>query len=319
MFKITAHPYSLRLKNIRSSQLLNTKREGALLRFSFPDGSNGYSDLHPWEELGDLPLSQEIELLKSGRPTALGFRALQLAAKDAEFRRRGVNAFAGLTVPNSHFLLSGDEHKDHKLLEVIADSGFETLKIKAGSGLDVLDELASAFQHHSFKIRIDFNERLEPGSLTDALKRLKPLESKIDFLEDPTRFDRQVWISGMESSRLRFAKDMRLEEAFNDNLIPILVMKPAKHNEEMFLQKMHPDQKVVVTSYLGHPLGQIQAAYVAGVMQKSIPLEVAGLLSHHHYELDAFSERFGPLSPVFHAPAGTGWGFDDLLKKLSWS
>ncbi|CRX38140.1 enolase C-terminal domain-like protein [Estrella lausannensis] len=319
MFKILAHPYSLRLKNIRSSRLLNHKREGALLRFSFPDGSSGYSDLHPWEEFGDLSLDQEIELLKSGRPTALGFRALQLAAKDAEFRRQGVNALEGLTVPKSHFLLSGDEHKDHKLLETIANSGFDTLKIKAGSALDFLDELVGALKHHPFKIRIDFNERLDAGSLPDALNRLKPLEEKIDFLEDPTRFDREMWIKAMERSRIPFAKDMRLEEAFSDKSIPILVMKPAKQNEEMFLQEMHPEQKVVVTSYLGHPLGQVQAAYVAGVMQKSIPLETAGLKSHHQYETDAFSERLGPLSPHFQAPAGTGWGFDDLLPKLSWS
>lgn len=319
MFKIEFHPYALQLKNRSGSNLIGLKREGALMRCRFPDGSVGYSDIHPWEELGDLPISKEIESLMQGRPTPLGFRALQLASQDADLRKRGVGALEGVSIPKSHFLISGSEYQNESLMQQIATLGFDTIKVKAGSDLKLLDKIADSLKHLSFKIRIDFNGRLPPESLSEAIKRLKPIEEKIDFLEDPTSFDRPLWVESMRREGLSFALDAGSEGALADNLIPFLIMKPAKQNESQFIEKADRKQKIVVTTYLGHPIGQVQAAYVAAKMQKSISLDTCGLKSHDQYEEDPFSERLGPPSPQFHSPGGTGFGFDDLLSRVAWS
>jgi O-succinylbenzoate synthase len=79
-------------------------------------------------------------------------------------------------------------------------------------------------------------------------------------------------------------------------------------------------QRVVVTSYMDHPLGQAFAAWEAGRLALQFPglVGVCGLQTHHLFEPDAFTEALGPWAPSFQAPPGKGLGFDDLLGKLPW-
>jgi len=74
--------------------------------------------------------------------------------------------------------------------------------------------------------------------------------------------------------------------------------------------------RVVVTSYLDHPIGQLGAAYAASV---SKCLEPCGLLSHTAYKKNPFSERFQIVNErLVPDQSGTGIGYDDLLENMNW-
>ena len=80
-------------------------------------------------------------------------------------------------------------------------------------------------------------------------------------------------------------------------------------------------QRVVVTSYMEHPVGQAFAAWEAARLGLQFPglVGLCGLQTHHLFEPDEFSEMLGPWSPSFQVPAGYGLGFDDLLEALPWT
>jgi O-succinylbenzoate synthase len=65
------------------------------------------------------------------------------------------------------------------------------------------------------------------------------------------------------------------------------------------------NQRIVVTSYLDHPIGQCFAAYEAG---KSGIREICGLQSHGVFAANPFGEELGELSPVFRPPSDKGLG-----------
>jgi O-succinylbenzoate synthase len=102
----------------------------------------------------------------------------------------------------------------------------------------------------------------------------------------------------------------------------VMVIKPAI--DEPFLlaeAAIQNRQKVVLTSYMDHPVGQTFAAWEAarlGLQFPGLP-GICGLQTHHLFEPDEFTEMLGPWSPVFQPPAGTGLGFDDILEALPWA
>ena len=95
-----------------------------------------------------------------------------------------------------------------------------------------------------------------------------------------------------------------------------LIVKPAVQDETPFLAVTN--QKIVVTSYLDHPLGQMAAAYVAGRMNRVKPtsLVTCGLLSHSAYLKNPFSTALKE-GPDFAAPIGTGFGFNQQLEIIA--
>lgn len=249
-------------------------REGALLR-----AGGGYGDVHPWPELGDAPLAEQLALLARGETTALTRATLRLAAIDADARRRGVSLFAGLTIPLSHW--PGNE----------PPAGFDTVKLKA----------VMATPDH-VRVRIDFNGRLTAAeflAIADTLPR-----ERIDFIEDPCAYDETVWAELRRRTGFRLALD-RLE-----GVADVLVHKPA-------IQSTWPDHHdVVVTSYMDHPVGQFGAAFVAATQTTNAR---CGLMTHVLYEPDAFIERVERVGARLVPPRGTGIGFDDLLENLPWT
>ncbi|MCX8238964.1 MAG: hypothetical protein ACKVKH_13275 [Verrucomicrobiales bacterium] len=89
----------------------------------------------------------------------------------------------------------------------------------------------------------------------------------------------------------------------------VIVVKPA-------VNQMPDDlSRVVVTSYLDHPLGQTFAAFEAaqGGVRK-----VSGLQTHGIFEKTIFSEELGPVQPDLQVPNGFGLGFGEILEKLPW-
>jgi O-succinylbenzoate synthase len=250
-------------------------REGALIRVG-----GGFADVHPWPELGDAPLGEQLALLARGETTQLTHASLHWARIDADARTRGVSLFAGLTIPESHW--SGNE----------PPPAFDTVKVK---GVMPVPE--------HVRIRIDFNGRLTPAAFEEIAATLP--RGRVDFIEDPCPYDAGVWRRLRDRTGLRLALDRFTGEA------DVLVHKPA-------LQTEFPsfDGEVVVTSYMDHPVGQFLAAYVAATKRVSAR---CGLFTHVLYEPDAFIDRVRADGARLLPPEGTGIGFDDLLEGLPWT
>lgn len=281
--RLWVHRYSLMPRRRLSAVANEGAQDGALLRLQTDAGAEGFADLHPWPELGDLPLETQLAMLVGGETTGQSAASLHLARVDAAARARGVSLFEGLTIPESHW--PGND----------PPAGFDTVKIK---GLTrVPDEV---------RIRIDFNATLTPAEFLDVVEAL-PYE-RVDFIEDPCPYEEQTW------GRLRDVTGLRL--ALDRGAVPaggsydVLIHKPALHAvwpEE--------DREIVVTSYMDHPVGQLGAAYVAA----SHPAAArCGLMTHVLYEADAFIERMQRSGARLVPPGGTGIGFDDLLDELPW-
>ena len=65
--KIFVSPYEL--SPLRRS---SNERSGVLVKVEFTDGITGYSDLHPWPELGDPSLKEILEALRTSPLTQVG-------------------------------------------------------------------------------------------------------------------------------------------------------------------------------------------------------------------------------------------------------
>lgn len=250
-------------------------RQGALIRVD-----NGFADVHPWPELGDAELDQQLALFARGELTPLTRASLHWARVDAEARRRGVSLFEGLTIPESHW--PGAD----------PPAGFDTVKTK---------DVVPVPEH--VRIRIDFNARLSAEEFLRIAETLP--KERIDFIEDPCPYDEALWRELRERTGLRLALDRFAGVA------DVLVHKPALHAEFPSF-----GGEVVVTSYMDHPVGQFFAAFVAatnGVSRR------CGLFTHALYEEDAFVERVASDGARLSPPGGTGVGFDDLLEDLPWT
>jgi O-succinylbenzoate synthase len=249
-------------------------RRGALIRTE-----NGFADIHPWPELGDATLDEQLALLARGETTRLTAASLRLAKLDSDARARGVSLFAGVTIPESHW--PGDD----------PPPAFDTAKVKWGAGA-----LAGGF-----RLRIDFNATLTPSQFI----ALNLPRERIDFIEDPCPYDAVVWRDLQEKTGLRLA----LDREFAEDGVDVLVVKPA-------IQEVPATSKeIVVTSYMDHPVGQLGAAFIAA---KHATSTRCGLVTHILYESNEFIERLAIDGMRLVAPSGTGIGFDDLLERLPW-
>jgi O-succinylbenzoate synthase len=275
LMPIWVHRYSLMPRRKLSGVANPGAREGALLRID-----DGFADLHPWPELGDLPLDVQLTMLARDETTMQTRASLELARLDRGARMRGESLFDGLTIPESHW--PGND----------PPPGFDTVKIKGA--LPVPEHV---------RLRIDFNATLtaeEFLSIADTLPR-----ERVDFVEDPCPYEPATW------ARLRAATGLRLALDRTSGDADVLVHKPALHPEFPA-----SDREIVVTSYMDHPVGQFGAAYVAATHRTSAR---CGLMTHVLYEPNAFIERVECEGARLLPPKGTGIGFDDLLDHLSWT
>lgn len=286
---IRVHRYELIPRARLNARAGEGGRRGALLNI---DG--GYADVHPWPELGDAPLDEQLARLARGETTALTAQSLRFAAADAAARRAGRSLFDGLTVPRSHWPAAAGE----------APAEFDIIKIKMPGS-----ELPPAG-----RLRLDFNATLDAGAFA-RLARTLPREridsdrERIDFVEDPCPYDPATWRALREETGLRLALDRQI--AFDG--VDVLVIKPAIQRAE---EAELGDREIVVTSYMDHPVGQLHAAAVAA---RVAPNAICGLVTHLLYEPNAFSERLRLDGARLVPPGGSGIGFDDLLEGLPWT
>jgi O-succinylbenzoate synthase len=296
--------YELTPKRRLSAIAADGPRRGALLRIG-----GGFADIHPWPELGDAPLDEQLAILARGETTSLTRASLRFAAIDAAARVEGRSLFDGLIIPPSHW--PGAD----------PPGGFDTVKLKS----------VERIPEH-VRVRIDFNATLTAEEFVQIAANL-PRE-RIDFIEDPCPYDAAVWTELRARTGLRLALDRggaagQRQECLchtpdseeelkmwhrHSCLCPVegadvLVIKPAI--EEIPLT----GSELIVTSYMDHPIGQLCAAYAAATAGITT---TCGLITHVLYEPDPFIERMRIDGIRLVAPGGTGWGFDDLLERLPW-
>lgn len=315
--KFAFHTYHLHFK--ADYNTLSSLREGALLRIIFQDGLIGYCDCHPWVELGDWPLEKQLATLAafdSSPLTPLLECSLKMARFDAEARHRGCSLFEGLTIPLSHRLLTlKDELKDY------LTEGFTHFKLKVGKSPEVeISKMRSWLEEDSrVHLRLDFNERLTRNQFLRYWDQIPAaLRSRIDFVEDPYPFAPQEWSMDQTALTLPFAADHRATEALHHpESAPVIIHKPAVETTPELTDE---SIKLVITSYLDHPLGVMGAAYMAAKLKARYPLQVGycGLLTHHCYQSDPFIDAVSSHGPQLFPPAGTGFGFNTLLREIKW-
>ena len=269
------HRYTLVPRRSLSPLAGARPRQGALLR-----AGDGFADIHPWPELGDAPLDEQLARLARSEVTPLTARSLACAVLDGEARRAGRSLFDGLTIPRSHW--PGDD----------PPPDFDTAKIKS------IDRIPPEVW-----LRIDFNGRLTPEQfiyMAEALPR-----DRVDFVEDPCPYDAGTWSALRETTRLRLALDRGVAEEGVD----VLVVKPAVQ------EVPETGKEVVITSYMDHPVGQFFAAYEAARYGRG----THGLFTHVLYEPDAFIEAVRADGARLLPPLGTVLGFVSLLERLPWT
>jgi O-succinylbenzoate synthase len=140
--------YTLKPRRRLSALAAPGPRQGALIR-----AGDGFADIHPWPELGDAPLDEQLAHIEASP-------ALHHARVDAEARARGVSLFDGLTIPESHW--PGDN----------PPPAFDTVKLK---GIESIPPRVH--------LRIDFNATLTPDEFARIAETLP--HDRIDFIEDP--------------------------------------------------------------------------------------------------------------------------------------
>lgn len=323
MKHFVSHSYTIIAKTSLSSRSEQRHRQGALLRITFDDGLVGYADCHPWIELGDAPLDQQIALLKNGAMTPLTRQSCRFARLDAEARALGRNLLTGLSIPPSHFLVNNIENLKIDQLQDLQDQEFTHFKVKMGRNL--LKEvrhfkaLAESDLGKQFKWRFDFNGSLNFQAFVEFLEAVDGYLDLIDFIEDPFLFNIEQWSFIQKRFRVTLACDQWATQALG---IPqaacVLILKPAIHHEDDFMKLKSEKQRIVVTSFLDHPVGQSSAAYVAGKINLSQSSSPCGLMSHSAYEINPFSSCLPFQGPYFHGATGFGLGFDNLLENLDW-
>ncbi len=290
------HRYALVLRSGPANARSQRHRvAGCLVR-----DESGFACLHPWPELGDAPLDDQLAALRTGRATPHISRMRECMARDGAARRAGVSLFAGLVVPQSHATVTGRCDFD-----ALRDEGFTAVKIKAaGSGGGAWPRVEEALGA-GLRVRLDFN-----GTGTDeAWAAAARWSGNIDFIEDPVPYHPEAWKALRSGYGLRLALDRLAPGQAASTGFDVRVFKPAVDEPTAAFAG------AVITSYMDHPLGQLYAALVAAESGTS---QLCGLLTHRLFEGNEFCSALTTRGPVLTPPCGTGLGFDDLLAALPW-
>ena len=298
--------YALRSKEALNKRGARTRHEGALIRLA----NGGVGGIHPWPELGDLPMSKQLGALKEGGMTPLIEGALDCAKLDGEARHGGVSLLQN-PIPESHWLAKREDVPSE-----IEERGFTIVKLKGGQDIKGLRENVGKWGRGGFRIRIDMNESVSQEKFLEFWRMLGDKErQRIELVEDPAKWTSDSSWAKIRESGVSIAVDRDPEKRIESE--DILVIKPACPS-----RVSSRDRRLFVTSYMDHAIGQMWAAFVASSLRESRGSEsvlTCGLMTHHCFEPDEFFERIKTKGSVLlPQEGGTGLGFDDLLEKLPW-
>ncbi|QTN31694.1 hypothetical protein HZ994_04930 [Akkermansiaceae bacterium] len=312
--EIWISPYTLRARGFLNAVSSRREFSGVLIRVG-----KGYGCIHPWPELGDIPVGKCLEDLKGRRAWPIVRRALRCAEFDDAARVAEESLFEDMEVPTSHATLV---KADAAEVSAAVAAGFTVVKMKAGRDLaaeaDFLGKMVAAYP--TLRWRLDFNEVPDPETADGFLTGLPPqVREALDFIEDICPFSETTWAGLWKKHRVPLAVDR--ESGPHRKAAQLTVIKPALDEPFLLAEAAAMNgQAVVVTSYMDHPLGQAFAAWEAARMELLFPglVRVCGLQTHHLFENNAFTEALGEWKPGFTVPGGTGLGFDDQLDALTW-
>jgi O-succinylbenzoate synthase len=281
-------------------------REGALLKVEWVPAQVGYSDLHPWPEFGDQPLDAHLESLSKLEFTPLASMSIDFNYIDREFRLLKRNAFLGLILPRTHYLVFDMETLRAEQLIKWHKEGFTHVKVKMGRNLkretDIFLETA-----YSTPIlwRIDFNGRISKEEFTQWWTSLDDaVKSRIDCVEDPIPGG-ELFLNGP------WASDWK-----SIARAPIRIVKPARES----VDTVAPFERVIFTHNLEHAFGRACSLWAAAKFYGQHPkrMEVCGLATPDIYEPSEFDQAWSCPGPRMKPTTGLGFGFDNLLNGLKW-
>jgi len=295
--------YTLKSRTALNAVSGRTEHEGALIKIG-----EGHGCIHPWPELGDEPLEKQLKILSEGGETLLLRGTKQCVETDESFRMGGVHIFKR-PFPKSHWLVRGGDDPGFA-----ASEGFGIAKIKGTRDFESVRKLITQWSGEGMKIRLDFNEVLEPGQFLDFWNSLSgELKDTICAVEDPEAWTDEGWMK-LRVERVPITLDREASKRLQAR--DTVVVKPAKPD-----YLLNHDTRFFVTSYMDHAIGQMWAAAVAAGFHEAHGrgrFLTCGLLTHRCFEDDEFFERIRCDGPHLLPVEGTGLGFDDLLEKLPW-
>ncbi len=301
-------------------------REGCLLKVDWENGHIGYSDLHPWPELGDEPLSKQISGLRQGRISPQIEQSIYLAKRDAIARKKGISLFDQLPRVKNNFLISDYTQVKVSDIDQVYSRGFNTLKIKVGR--DIVEDIkfvAKILSSGTFLVRLDFNNLSNWQYFERMMTELNPTQrSRVEYAEDPFPFD---FVAYQEARKLcRIAVDREFQKIVFDETknmpIDVIVLKPAIQDvEKVLVVALKFRIPITVTSYMDHSVGIAHAICLAGELKKKHDWLIAqsGCLTNRFYQADDFSKQMSIQGPYLQNIAGTGIGFDNEFKQVKWS
>jgi hypothetical protein len=319
------HRYQLIVRGAYSKSALRGAgmRPGALLRFKFDDGVIAHADLFPWPELGDALLSDLLHELSQallgastgGELPIVKARLKMLADGDQRFLLlpRIVDALEAEAVALREHrpLVDGSVQNHFTALSALqlapADildarrGGFPAIKVKISGLLEEAKALGRLQSHWDLPLRLDANENATIESLRVFLDALPiRLRDAIEFIEDPFPFSLKRWSTFHSETGIPIAIDRpvmglvcdqrgsekNLGEVFSEKAAQIYIHKPAWLQDDATNAATKASIPIIVTSALGHPVGNLWAASVAA---RLAPGNVHGCFTHTAYRDDEIS------------------------------
>ncbi len=303
MALVRVHPYGLTPVGPPNRLAASTLRRGLLLRWE-EDGVAGHADLFPWPELGDPDLDSLRSDLRTGKTSQLTDAALAWAQREAAAHRAGLCWFPAPDVRSHVSLAAGDRTQAPLAKAKLA-------------GDDPEEAVAILNRSPATRFRFDLNGLFSDSDrATRWWSALSRWRDRIDFLEDPTDLahvpQARAWFPGARIALDRFAAEELWRHA------DILVLKPSTSAPAPAPSFGGP---LVVTSVMGHPVGQLQALHAAQTWRDSgAELLECGLATHHLYEAHPHREWVVNTDSCLRPSLakGTGLGLSERLDALAW-
>jgi len=299
--EISLHQYTLKPLSAPNRLSAIKPRKGALLRVKFDKIDHfGYADLFSWPELGDPTIEELIESLKA-HPYRQAAASLAWANYEAKAKQQGVS------------LINQTQVKNHKTMTELCEieDFYSHAKIKITS-LAQYKEVLNFVKGNDKIFRFDFNGLLQTKDEATHYS----IPSHVDFIEDPFMSSLMEDESALKLFKCQIAVD-KDETPKKIKLSDVWVVKPVYYSPEYLLEQIKGSQKrIVITSNMDHPLGQIIALHVA----QHLPRETHGLLTQHVYETHAHSDWISQDKNILLSQGqGAGWGLDSQFETLNWT
>jgi O-succinylbenzoate synthase len=311
------HRYELTPKSAPNRLSSAQPRRGCLLKVKFADLAHaGYADLFPWPELGDEPLELQLAALNDRIPFRQGAAAISWAHYEAQAKQKNLTLLSDAGCPSHVTLL--DRH--------VIPAGFTTAKLKiTHEDIHRWDEVERFFVKFPQMLwRLDFNGLF--NTIKDAHSfwdHVSPAaKERIEFLEDPYHADLMEMPDALSVFDGTDVAVDRNPTPVALDLAQVWVIKPVYFSPDyLFSEARSFSGKVVITSNMDHPLGQITALHATQRLQKTLGTRLlpGGLLTQDLYQTHehrSWVKQQGEC--LWPTQTGAGWGLNEQLEALDW-